>query len=88
MTVVFTQSKRKVLTSREYALCILKAVVSWLGSLKWYYQTGYYIESSPAIGSDGTVYVGSDDYYLYAINSDGNIIPAGDILHSSNPYNC
>jgi len=29
------------------------------------------INSSPAIGPDGTVYVGSDDGYLYAINPDG-----------------
>ena len=34
-------------------------------------MTGGAIESSPAIGSDGTIYVGSDDYYLYAITSTG-----------------
>jgi len=28
--------------------------------------------SSPAIGADGTIYVGSDDYNLYAINPDGS----------------
>jgi len=43
------------------------------GSLKWKYKTGYRIESSPAIASDGTVYVGSDDHYLYAINPDGSL---------------
>ena len=31
------------------------------------------IDSSPAIGSDGTIYVGSDDYNLYAINSNGTL---------------
>ena len=28
------------------------------------------MDSSPAIGSDGTVYVGSDDSKLYAIKTD------------------
>ena len=37
------------------------------GALKWRYMTGDAVYSSPAIGSDGTVYVGSDDGYLYAI---------------------
>ena len=41
--------------------------------LKWKYNTGGYVESSPAIGSDGTVYVGSDDNKLYAINQDGSL---------------
>ncbi len=30
------------------------------------------VKSSPTIGSDGTIYVGSDDSYLYAINADGS----------------
>jgi outer membrane protein assembly factor BamB len=34
----------------------------------WEFETGSYVESSPAIGSDGTVYVGSEDKKLYAIN--------------------
>ena len=29
------------------------------------------VDSSPALASDGTVYMKSDDDYLYAINSDG-----------------
>jgi len=43
------------------------------GSLKWKYQTGGPVKSSPAIGSDGTIYVGSDDGSLYAINPDGSL---------------
>lgn len=39
------------------------------GSLKWKYETGDTVESSPAIGLDGTIYVGSLDHYLYAIKS-------------------
>jgi hypothetical protein len=36
------------------------------GTLKWAFQTGSWIISSPAIGSDGTIYVGSFDEHLYA----------------------
>ncbi|MBN1234305.1 MAG: PQQ-binding-like beta-propeller repeat protein [Candidatus Coatesbacteria bacterium] len=43
------------------------------GDLLWRYQTGAYILSSPCV-SNGVVYVGSRDYYLYAINcSDGTL---------------
>lgn len=38
---------------------------------KWEFITGDIIRSSPAIGPDGTIYVGSDDHKLYAINPDG-----------------
>jgi outer membrane protein assembly factor BamB len=40
------------------------------GTLKWAFDTGGAI-SSPAIGADGTIYVGSNDTNLYAINPDG-----------------
>ena len=33
---------------------------------------GHYVWSTPALGADGTVYVGSNDGYLYAINPDGS----------------
>ena len=38
------------------------------GDKLWEFQTGDNVFSSPAIGSDDTVYVGSDDKKLYAIN--------------------
>jgi outer membrane protein assembly factor BamB len=38
------------------------------GKLKWRFATGKSIYSSPAIGSDGTIYVGSQDGNLYAIS--------------------
>jgi len=41
--------------------------------LKWKFKTDGEIYSSPAIGSDGTIYVGSNDGYLYAINPDGTL---------------
>ena len=40
------------------------------GTVLWEFKTGSYVSSSPAIGSDGTVYVGSYDKKLYAIKSD------------------
>ena len=39
--------------------------------LDWKFMTGSIIESSPAIGEDGTIYFGCVDSYLYAINPDG-----------------
>jgi len=38
------------------------------GEKLWEFETGDKVTSSPAIGSDGTVYVGSYDRKLYAIN--------------------
>ena len=35
----------------------------------WEFKTGYNVTSSPAIGPDGTVYVGSKDYKVYAIRT-------------------
>jgi outer membrane protein assembly factor BamB len=39
-------------------------------SVKWTFATAGEVKSSPAVGSDGTIYVGSDDNNLYAINPD------------------
>ena len=41
------------------------------GTLLWNFTTGSYVYSSPAIGPDGTIYIGSDDGNLYAINPNG-----------------
>ena len=40
------------------------------GTVIWEFETGDAAFSSPAIGSDGTVYVGSRDNKLYAIKTD------------------
>ena len=40
-------------------------------TLKWSYTTGNEVNSSPAVASDGTIYVGCKDSYLYAIDSTG-----------------
>jgi outer membrane protein assembly factor BamB len=39
---------------------------------KWRYRTDDRIQSSPAIGADGTLYIGSFDHCLYAIDPQGN----------------
>ena len=43
------------------------------GTQLWSYTTGNAIYSSPAIGADGTLYIGSTDGSLYAINSNGSL---------------
>jgi len=56
------------------------------GTLKWRFETGREVHSSPAIGHDGTIYVGSGDYHLYAINPDGTLkwaFETGGEVHSS-----
>ena len=40
------------------------------GTVLWEFETGGVVFSSPTIGSDGTVYVGSWDNKLYAIKTD------------------
>ena len=42
-----------------------------LGDKIWSFKTGGWV-TSPAIESDGSIYVGSQDNYLYAINPDGS----------------
>jgi outer membrane protein assembly factor BamB len=57
------------------------------GQLKWSFTANWYVDSSPAIASDGTIYIGSHDKKLYAINSDGsekwNFTTEGSIKQSS-----
>jgi len=59
-------------------------------ALKWSYDIGDVVESSPAIGLDGTIYVGSHDDNLYAFNPDGTLkwsFVTGDTIHSSPAIN-
>ena len=44
----------------------------WISVKKWAFNTGGGVESSPAIGNDGTIYVGSTAKRIYAINPDGS----------------
>ncbi len=38
------------------------------GTVLWEFKTGHLVGSSPAVGADGTVYVGSGDKKVYALN--------------------
>ncbi len=44
-----------------------------IGFIEWSFIAEDTIHSSPAIGADGTIYVGSHDGRLYAINPDGSL---------------
>jgi outer membrane protein assembly factor BamB len=44
------------------------------GSIRWSFQTGGAIYSSPNIDSNGIVYIGSTDYNLYAIHPTGSVL--------------
>ncbi len=57
-------------------------------SIEWSYKTADNIRSSPAIGADGTIYVGSFDNYLYALNPNGTLkwkFNTGGIIEQSSP---
>ena len=41
--------------------------------LKWKYKSNGELKSPPAIGEDGTIYVCSWDYYMYAIYPNGTL---------------
>lgn len=43
------------------------------GELLWKCKLGGVIYSSPAIGADGTIYVGCSDHYFYAVRPDGTV---------------
>ena len=63
-------------------------VVSLISSIqgKSMIAVGNVVESSPAIGADGTIYVGSYDHKLCAINPDGTekwSFDTGNYVHSS-----
>jgi len=54
---------------------VLPLFCTGLGTVKWRYQTNAQIQSCPAIGSDGTIYVGSNDRNLHAVDSStGNMV--------------
>lgn len=56
------------------------------GTKLWEFYTGHPIQSSPALGADGTVYFGADNGKLYAFDAQGNgkwEFPTGDALVAS-----
>ena len=66
--------KKVVVEHLEHAYTHSEPKFITSGDLLWSFETGGEIWSSPSIDFDGTVYVGSDDQYVYAINgSDGKL---------------
>src|SRR5262249_49488411 len=57
------------------------------GTALWEMRFGGHCQSSPALGSDGTIYVGCDDHKLYAVSpGDGSLkwtYDAGGMIRSS-----
>jgi outer membrane protein assembly factor BamB len=56
------------------------------GGAPWKFRTGKGIFSTPVIAADGTVYAGSADHFLYALNPDGSEkwrFGTGDIIDSA-----
>ncbi|PNX53947.1 MAG: hypothetical protein BV458_01890 [Thermoplasmata archaeon M9B2D] len=49
------------------------AVYSNNGTVKWKYPTGHHVDSSAAIGSDGTIYFGDWNGYVRAMNPNGTV---------------
>jgi PKD repeat protein len=43
------------------------------GTLRWRFNTGGEIHAHPSIADDGTIYIGSDAKYLYALNPNGTM---------------
>ena len=53
---------------------VLFSAPSHADRLKWVLNFGgWNVFSSPAIGPDGTIYVGSEDQKLYAVSPDGTV---------------
>ncbi len=48
-------------------------VGSYRGDRPWAFRTDRGVFSTPVIGADGTVYIGSGDTYFYAIGADGHL---------------
>ncbi len=43
------------------------------GAVRWAFTTLGNVQSSPAVGADGTIYFGSQDKYVYAVSPSGNL---------------
>lgn len=82
--------RKKILASVVVAVCLAlaagPAVAQTIGTIKWTFNTGSNVDSSPALGPDGTIYFGCYDGNLYALNPDGSKkyqFPMGTIGRSS-----
>jgi outer membrane protein assembly factor BamB len=86
--VVAKDTKGGIASSNIWSFTTKQNSDNSIGKKKWSYPTGNSVNSSSAIGSDGTIYIGSNDNYLYAINPDGSLewkYETGGGLESSSP---
>lgn len=76
---------RVVVVACFFAL-VLTAFSQSTNRVVWGFSTGRYVFSSPAIGSDGTIYIGSANGRLYALRPNGTAkwsFPTGAEIQSS-----
>jgi len=77
---------RTIYIGTMYSSPYLYALYSINGTLKWAYRVSNDIESSPAIGEDGTIYFGDWSGWIHALNPDGTLkwkYHTGDIITAS-----
>ncbi len=53
---------------------VMTAINTADGTLRWEYMASGAISAAAAVASDGTVYFGSDDRNLYAVDQDGDLV--------------
>ena len=54
------------------AIMLFAPLTALAQSQIWRFPTGGIVQSSPVLGPDGTLYVGSGDNFIYAINTVGS----------------
>jgi outer membrane protein assembly factor BamB len=57
----------------EQSLSTNFAALYYYGASQWNYSAGVDVRSAPAIAPDGTIYFGSSDNCIYALNPDGSL---------------
>ncbi|MDB4816686.1 PQQ-binding-like beta-propeller repeat protein [bacterium] len=83
---VAEDSEYKCIVTNQFGEIESAIITVGLNRLKWAFKTRDSVRASPAIGNDGTIYVGSYDNNLYAINPDGSkkwAFDTGDNVNSS-----
>jgi len=56
-----------------FALDFSKTEIDFCGEILWVFPTRGPVRSSPALAADGTIFIGSNDARLYALNPDGTL---------------
>ena len=83
----WSQFRSEATHSGRQNLLTCATTLSSSPTLKWNFTTSNFVWSSPTIGSDGTVFVGSDGSKVYALNgTTGALIwnyPTGSAVRSS-----